>query len=124
MKGALTAGGLGLIGLERWWFLLSKPKLRKATAQDGVQEITVNGAYKLRPNCCASSLKIYFFAISTTEFMGSLLSGTATHQTYCGEVLSAQPGVSCETDWLTDLLSFAHFKTIQDFAMLTHSKRF
>jgi len=28
-KGAVTAGGLGLIGLELWWFLLSKPKSRK-----------------------------------------------------------------------------------------------
>ncbi|MBD2493497.1 hypothetical protein [Nostoc sp. FACHB-280] len=27
MKGAVTAGGLALMGLEIWWFLLSKPKL-------------------------------------------------------------------------------------------------
>ncbi|MCC5634961.1 hypothetical protein LC593_03660 [Nostoc sp. CHAB 5844] len=26
MKGAVTAVGLALIGLEIWWFLLSKPK--------------------------------------------------------------------------------------------------
>ncbi|MBE9206819.1 hypothetical protein IQ244_09880 [Nostoc sp. LEGE 06077] len=26
IKGAVTAVGLGLIGLEIWWFLLSKPK--------------------------------------------------------------------------------------------------
>lgn len=26
VKGAVTAGGLGLIGLELWWFLLYKPK--------------------------------------------------------------------------------------------------
>ena len=25
-KAAVTLGGLGLIGLELWWFLLSKPK--------------------------------------------------------------------------------------------------
>lgn len=26
VKGAVTAGGLGLIGLELWWFVLSKPR--------------------------------------------------------------------------------------------------
>lgn len=48
IKGAVTAGGLGLIGLELWWFLLSKPKLRKTTTQNGVQEITVtvDGGYE------------------------------------------------------------------------------
>ncbi|MBE9010267.1 hypothetical protein IQ250_08620 [Pseudanabaenaceae cyanobacterium LEGE 13415] len=29
-KAIVTLGGLGLIGLELWWFLLSKPKSRKA----------------------------------------------------------------------------------------------
>jgi plastocyanin domain-containing protein len=48
IKGAVTAGGLGLIGLELWWFRFSKPKLRKATAQAGIQEITVivDGGYQ------------------------------------------------------------------------------
>lgn len=48
IKGAVTAGGLGLIGLELWWFLLSKPKSRKTTTQNGVQEITVtvDGGYE------------------------------------------------------------------------------
>ncbi|WP_448598336.1 cupredoxin domain-containing protein [Thermoleptolyngbya sp.] len=47
-KVAVTTGGLGLIGLELWWFLLSKPKSRKATTQDGVQEVTVtvDGGYE------------------------------------------------------------------------------
>lgn len=27
-KAIVTLGGLGLIGLELWWFLLSKPKSR------------------------------------------------------------------------------------------------
>ncbi|MEA5569021.1 MULTISPECIES: hypothetical protein [unclassified Anabaena] len=26
IKAAVTIGGLGLIGLELWWFILSKPK--------------------------------------------------------------------------------------------------
>lgn len=30
LKGAVTAGGLGLIGLELWWFLFSKPKSHQA----------------------------------------------------------------------------------------------
>ncbi|MBD0268720.1 MAG: hypothetical protein ICV77_10555 [Cyanobacteria bacterium Co-bin8] len=33
-KTAVTVGGLGLIGLEVWWFLLSRPKSRKATPED------------------------------------------------------------------------------------------
>lgn len=47
LKGAVTTGGLGLIGLELWWFLFSKPKSRQATAKQGVQEITVivDGGY-------------------------------------------------------------------------------
>jgi plastocyanin domain-containing protein len=48
VKGAVTAGGLGLIGLELWWFLFSKPKARKATTQAGIQEVTVtvDGGYE------------------------------------------------------------------------------
>lgn len=47
-KIAVTVGGLGLIGLELWWFLLSKPKSRKATTEGGVQEVTVtvDGGYE------------------------------------------------------------------------------
>jgi plastocyanin domain-containing protein len=48
VKGAVTCGGLALIGLEIWWFLLSKPKSQKAEAHDGIQEvtITVDGGYE------------------------------------------------------------------------------
>jgi plastocyanin domain-containing protein len=48
VKGVVTASGLGLIGLEIWWFLLSKPKSRKAEANNGIQEvtITVDGGYE------------------------------------------------------------------------------
>ncbi|WP_370304169.1 cupredoxin domain-containing protein [Pleurocapsa sp. CCALA 161] len=44
----VTVGGLGLIGLELWWFLASKPKSAKAIAQGGIQEITVtvDGGYE------------------------------------------------------------------------------
>ncbi|HBE18872.1 MAG TPA: hypothetical protein DEG17_08820 [Cyanobacteria bacterium UBA11149] len=44
----VTLGGLGLIGLEIWWFLLSKPKSRQATTQGGIQEVTVtvDGGYE------------------------------------------------------------------------------
>jgi plastocyanin domain-containing protein len=47
-KVAVTLGGLGLIGLELWWFLLSKPKSRQASAQSEIQEvtITVDGGYE------------------------------------------------------------------------------
>jgi plastocyanin domain-containing protein len=47
-KGIVTAGGLGFIGLELWWFLFSKPKSRQAATQGGIQEITVtvDGGYE------------------------------------------------------------------------------
>ncbi|BAY19812.1 hypothetical protein NIES21_56820 (plasmid) [Anabaenopsis circularis NIES-21] len=42
-KIAVTLGGLGLIGLQLWWFLLSKPKSQKAVTTGGnVQEVTVS----------------------------------------------------------------------------------
>jgi plastocyanin domain-containing protein len=39
---------LGLVGLEIWWIVLSKPKPQKAEAHDGIQEvgITVDGGYE------------------------------------------------------------------------------
>lgn len=47
-KIAVTLGGLGLIGLELWWFLLSKPKSQNAITAGGIQEITVtvDGGYE------------------------------------------------------------------------------
>jgi plastocyanin domain-containing protein len=48
-KIAVTLGGLGLIGLELWWFKFSKPKSQKAvTADGGIQEVTVtvDGGYE------------------------------------------------------------------------------
>lgn len=47
-KIAVTIGGLGLIGLDLWWFLLSKPKSRQAIAKGGIQEVTVtvDGGYE------------------------------------------------------------------------------
>lgn len=44
----VTVGGLGLIGLELWWFLASKPKSTKAITQEGIQKITVtvDGGYE------------------------------------------------------------------------------
>jgi len=46
-RAIVTVGGLGLIGLELWWFLFSKPKSRQAATTRGIQEITVtvNGGY-------------------------------------------------------------------------------
>jgi plastocyanin domain-containing protein len=47
-KIAVTLGGLGLIGLELWWFLGSKPKSYQATALGDIQEVTVtvDGGYE------------------------------------------------------------------------------
>lgn len=46
-KALVTGGGVGLIGLEIWWFLLSQSKIGRAKGGDGVQEITVtvDGGY-------------------------------------------------------------------------------
>lgn len=48
LKSAVSIGGLGLIGLELWWFLLSKPKSQKAKTNQGIQEIdiAVDGGYE------------------------------------------------------------------------------
>jgi plastocyanin domain-containing protein len=48
VKGLVTVGGLGLIGLEIWWFLFSKPKSRQAATQSGIQSVTVtvDGGYE------------------------------------------------------------------------------
>jgi plastocyanin domain-containing protein len=45
---AVMLGGLALIGIEIWWFLISKPKSQKAETHQGIQEITVtvDGGYE------------------------------------------------------------------------------
>lgn len=44
----VTAAGLGLIGLELWWFLWSKPRSHQARVQRDIQEleIAVDGGYE------------------------------------------------------------------------------
>lgn len=48
LKVGVTLGGIALIGLELWWFLLSKTKAQQAEARQGVQELTINvdGGYE------------------------------------------------------------------------------
>ena len=43
----VTLGGLGLIGLELWWFLFSQRQARQVESIQGIQEITitVDGGY-------------------------------------------------------------------------------
>ncbi|AFZ43098.1 hypothetical protein PCC7418_0884 [Halothece sp. PCC 7418] len=47
VKLLVSAGGLGLIGLELWWFLLSEKTAKKAEEKKNIQEvtITVDGGY-------------------------------------------------------------------------------
>lgn len=47
LKLAVALGGLGLIGAELWWFMLSKTKSQKAQVKEGIQEvdIVVDGGY-------------------------------------------------------------------------------
>jgi plastocyanin domain-containing protein len=40
-KMVVITGGLALIGLELWWFLLSKPKAKKATINQDIQELEI-----------------------------------------------------------------------------------
>ena len=48
VKVGVTAGGIALIGLELWWFLISKPKAKKAQLNQNTQElnILVDGGYQ------------------------------------------------------------------------------
>lgn len=84
VKAAVTAGGFGLIGLELWWFLLSKPKIQQAKASGDWQEITVtvDGGYdpsqilvqvgqpvrlnfhRTDPNSCLEEVKLPDFHIA------------------------------------------------------------
>ena len=41
LKVSVTLGGIGLIGLEIWWFQFSKAKAQQARVRQGVQEIGV-----------------------------------------------------------------------------------
>jgi plastocyanin domain-containing protein len=47
-KVIVTLGGLGLIGLELWWFLLNKPQASQVKVQGGIQAVTVtvDGGYE------------------------------------------------------------------------------
>ncbi|MGB3767601.1 MAG: cupredoxin domain-containing protein [Phormidesmis sp.] len=47
LKAGIAAAGIGLIGLELWWFLFSKTKAQTAQTADGVQsiDVMVDGGY-------------------------------------------------------------------------------
>ena len=47
LKVGVAAAGAGLIGLELWWFLLSKTKAQTAQAANGIQsiDVMVDGGY-------------------------------------------------------------------------------
>ena len=48
LKAVVTLGGLGLMGLELWWFLFSQPTTKKAESDQGIQslDISVDGGYE------------------------------------------------------------------------------
>ncbi|MDJ0702396.1 MAG: cupredoxin domain-containing protein [Leptolyngbyaceae cyanobacterium MO_188.B28] len=48
LKLGVTLGGLGLIGLELWWFQFRKTEAKPAKLREGIQEIgvTVDGGYE------------------------------------------------------------------------------
>ena len=41
LKAIVTLGGLGLIGLELWWFLWSQPKTQNSKSQEGIQVFNI-----------------------------------------------------------------------------------
>jgi len=43
VKLLVTAGGIGLIGLELWWFLFSEKTAKKAEEKEDTQEVTSTG---------------------------------------------------------------------------------
>lgn len=47
LRAGVAVAGVGLIGLELWWFLLSKTKAQTAQTTDGIQsiDVTVDGGY-------------------------------------------------------------------------------
>lgn len=99
----VTVGGLGLIGLELWWFLLSKPKSRQVHAIGGIQEVTVrvDGGYepsqivvqagqpvrlnfdRRDPNHCLEEIRLPDFQIAEE---------LPLHQTTTIEFTPTQPG--------------------------------
>ena len=40
-KAIVTLGGLGLIGLELWWFLWSQPKTQNSKSEEGIQAFNI-----------------------------------------------------------------------------------
>ena len=48
LKAIVTLGGLGLVGLELWWFLFSQPTTKKAEPDQGIQSLNifVDGGYE------------------------------------------------------------------------------
>jgi plastocyanin domain-containing protein len=57
LKGAVTAGGIGLIGVELWWFLFSKSKSSKADSNQGLQEATITSSPQLNPENMSSPVE-------------------------------------------------------------------
>ncbi len=50
LKIAVTLGGIGLIGLELWWFLFGKTKAAQAETKSDIQELTINVDGGYEPN--------------------------------------------------------------------------
>ncbi|MEL7037371.1 MAG: hypothetical protein AAFO04_17380 [Cyanobacteria bacterium J06592_8] len=46
IKIAVTTAGLGLMGLEIWWFMFSKSKAKKASPNQGIQELNSRSIQK------------------------------------------------------------------------------
>ncbi len=77
LKLGITLGGLALIGLELWWFLVSKTQAQQATANQGIQELTiqVDGGYD--PNRvvvkAGQPVRLKFFRKDPSNCLGKII---------------------------------------------------
>jgi plastocyanin domain-containing protein len=77
LKAIVTLGGLGLIGLELWWFLFSQPTTKKAESDQGIQSlnISVDGGYEPALIVVKSGqlVRLNFFRKDTNSCLGKVL---------------------------------------------------
>ncbi|ACK72743.1 conserved hypothetical protein [Gloeothece citriformis PCC 7424] len=77
LKLVVTLGGLGLIGLELWWFLFYQSQSQKAEAKEGVQELTITVDSGYVPNHvivqAGQPVKLNFFRKDPSSCLNQVL---------------------------------------------------
>jgi plastocyanin domain-containing protein len=134
-KIGVTLGGLGLIGAELWWFVLSKPKARKVSTQGGIQEVTVTvdggyepsqivvqagqpvrlNFYRKDPSSCLEEVRLPDFRIAQQLVL---------NQTTPVEFTPDKPGryeFACGMNMFRGFIEVQEAKVMDKIAPLTHS---